>query len=335
MNNPITRLALGILLLCQVPSGLKAQTAVLLLNEIDPNRTGNRDLIEFFVVSAGNTAGILVQRGIGTLIPLDTMPSVNVAVGDIIVVHLNPSSGAGDAPASETVSKNQYPQGIYTGNFDPAWDFLGVPPGLSYSNGVLIAKTSTSIIQDAVPFATSGTIPTGFPADLQSIQAQGFWLPLNCGGAPCEYTSTPTAQSVSVNWAGLTSTTSMQRNSNTDANNNSDWVILPSTFGVPNQGQTVSVQDVDFVPRKFTLNQNFPNPFNPTSTIRFDLPNSNDVVLKVYDVLGKEIATLVNEALVPGTHETTFDGSELASGIYFYRIQAGQFVETRMLVLLK
>ncbi len=331
MKNLIIRLVLSILLASQISASLNAQTAVLLLNEIDPNRTGNRDLIELFVVSAGNTAGITLQRGIGTILPLDTMPSVNVSVGDIIVVHLNPSVAAGDAPASETLSKTQYPQ---PANYPTAWDFLGLPPGLAYSNGVLIARTSTGIIQDVVPFATSGTTPTGFPADLQSIQAQGFWLPPNCGGAPCEYTSTPTAQSVSANWNGLTAVTSVQRNSNTDTDSNSDWVILPSTFGVPNQGQTVSVREVDPFPREFTLSQNFPNPFNPLSTIRFQIPSPSHVVLRVYDILGKEIATLVNEPLPTGSYEKTFDGSGLASGMYFYRMQAGQFEQTRKLVLL-
>jgi dienelactone hydrolase len=85
----------------------------------------------------------------------------------------------------------------------------------------------------------------------------------------------------------------------------------------------------------FFLEQNYPNPFNPTTKINFQIPHSSFVILKVFDILGKEVATLVNEELHPGNHETTFDGNGFASGVYFYRIQAGDFVQTRKLVLLR
>jgi hypothetical protein len=101
------------------------------------------------------------------------------------------------------------------------------------------------------------------------------------------------------------------------------------------------------IPTAFTLYQNYPNPFNPTTKIKFDIPQktviarsgatwqSPVVTLKVFDILGKEIATLANEQLQPGTYEVTFNGSSLPSGIYFYKLIAGDFVETKKLVLLK
>ena len=89
------------------------------------------------------------------------------------------------------------------------------------------------------------------------------------------------------------------------------------------------------LPTGFILHQNYPNPFNPTTTIRFKIAISAFTTLKVYDVLGKEVATLLNELLRPGTYETTFDAQGLASGVYFYRMQAGSFVETKKLVLLR
>ncbi len=85
----------------------------------------------------------------------------------------------------------------------------------------------------------------------------------------------------------------------------------------------------------FTLSQNYPNPFNPSTTISFDLPNSEFVTLKVYDVLGREITTLVNEELYAGQHTKVFNAENLSSGVYFYKLQAGNFSETRKMILTK
>lgn len=91
------------------------------------------------------------------------------------------------------------------------------------------------------------------------------------------------------------------------------------------------------LPDRFALEQNYPNPFNPTTTIRFSIPSSvKDVVtLRVYDLLGREVATLVNGSLTAGSYETTFDASLLASGVYLYKLQAGSFVGTRKMLLMK
>jgi len=96
------------------------------------------------------------------------------------------------------------------------------------------------------------------------------------------------------------------------------------------------------IPSAVSLSQNYPNPFNPNTMIRFELPSARTntdgyafVSLKVYDVVGKEVATLVEHELRPGRHEVMFDGSNLASGVYCYRLQAGGHLETRKLVLLR
>jgi hypothetical protein len=89
------------------------------------------------------------------------------------------------------------------------------------------------------------------------------------------------------------------------------------------------------IPASYSLSQNYPNPFNPNTIIRFQIKDSRFVKLKIYDILGKEISTLVNEKMQPGTYEVKFDGSRLASGVYFYKLQAGDFQETKKLVLLK
>jgi hypothetical protein len=88
-------------------------------------------------------------------------------------------------------------------------------------------------------------------------------------------------------------------------------------------------------PDEFSLSQNYPNPFNPSTTIKYSIPSSEFVKLKVFDVLGNEVATLVNEEKPKGIYKVDFNGANLSSGIYFYTLQAGQFSETKKLILMK
>jgi photosystem II stability/assembly factor-like uncharacterized protein len=111
-------------------------------------------------------------------------------------------------------------------------------------------------------------------------------------------------------------------------------VILKTTTG-----GSVGINNQSEVIKDFSLEQNYPNPFNPTTKIRYSVPlrkgGEGVVTLKVYDILGKEIATLVNAQLQPGTYEVTFDGNNLSGGIYFYQLRVGNFVETKKMVMLK
>lgn len=86
---------------------------------------------------------------------------------------------------------------------------------------------------------------------------------------------------------------------------------------------------------QFKLNQNFPNPFNPSTIINYQIPNDGFVTLKVYDILGREVKTLVNEPKTAGRYDVNFDASSLVSGVYLYKINAGSFVQTRKMILLK
>jgi hypothetical protein len=89
------------------------------------------------------------------------------------------------------------------------------------------------------------------------------------------------------------------------------------------------------LPKVFALEQNYPNPFNPSTTIRYQLPVASEVKLEVYDVLGKKIATLVNERQSAGSYQVVWNASGLSSGTYFYRLQAGTFVETKKMIMVK
>ena len=92
---------------------------------------------------------------------------------------------------------------------------------------------------------------------------------------------------------------------------------------------------VGFNPNTFKLYANYPNPFNPTTKIRYAISQTAFTTLKVYSVTGKEVATLINEEKTPGVYEVNFDGKNLASGIYFYKLQAGNFTDVKEMVLLK
>ena len=103
--------------------------------------------------------------------------------------------------------------------------------------------------------------------------------------------------------------------------------VITTPVGIKAQGATL--------PSEPFLGQNYPNPFNPTTAISYQLSSTAPVTLKVYDVLGKEVATLAEGVQSAGVHKTRFDGSLLRSGVYFYRIQAGSFSDTKKLILIK
>ena len=96
-----------------------------------------------------------------------------------------------------------------------------------------------------------------------------------------------------------------------------------------------NIKEESSLPKEFLLTQNYPNPFNPSTTIKYQIPELSFVTVKVYDVLGSEVATLINEEKPIGSYEIEFDATTLPSSIYFYRLQAGAFVETKKMVLMK
>ncbi len=114
-----------------------------------------------------------------------------------------------------------------------------------------------------------------------------------------------------------------------------DTIFFPVTLKVDNP--TTVGQHTEEVPHSFALHQNYPNPFNPETIVAFDLPRSSFVTLRVYNIIGQEVATLVNRQLPAGVHSVTLNSSklDLPSGVYLYRINASEFVQTRKMVILR
>jgi len=109
--------------------------------------------------------------------------------------------------------------------------------------------------------------------------------------------------------------------------------FLAGTLG---RGIPVGTGDTPPLPQAFSLGQNYPNPFNPTTTIAFSLPTGTAVTLKVYNILGEDVATLLNnEVMHPGVHHVVFSARQCASGVYLYRLTTRQFTGTRRMLLLK
>jgi formylmethanofuran dehydrogenase subunit A len=107
------------------------------------------------------------------------------------------------------------------------------------------------------------------------------------------------------------------------------WCLLIETSGF-----VVSVSN-NQLPVKFELAQNYPNPFNPSTNIKYAILSQSLVKLAVYDILGRQIKILVNELKQPGNYEVTFDAGNIATGVYFYKLEAGDFVDVKKMVLMK
>jgi hypothetical protein len=118
------------------------------------------------------------------------------------------------------------------------------------------------------------------------------------------------------------------------ANNTNDHSNWSATWRF-RTARITSVEQNNAVVKQFELSQNYPNPFNPTTRIHYSVVGNQNVTLKVYDVLGREVATLVNERKAPGTYDVSFNAGALPSGVYFYRLKAGSFTSTKKLMLLK
>ena len=137
------------------------------------------------------------------------------------------------------------------------------------------------------------------------------------------------------NWENLNS--GLINYFNYGINEDNNGYLFVSTFGDGVFKSLTSISGIEdekqFI--DFNLSQNYPNPFNPSTTIKYSIPNAGNISLKVYDVLGKEIATLVNEEKSSGNYEVEFNASNLTSGIYFYQLKAGNFIETKKMILLR
>lgn len=101
------------------------------------------------------------------------------------------------------------------------------------------------------------------------------------------------------------------------------------------QSTITDVENEETIPTVFKLEQNYPNPFNPSTKIKFAVPEKSNVLIKVYDILGSEVVTLVNQEMDAGWYENNFNAAGLSSGVYLFRMEAGSYVSTKKMILLR
>jgi len=113
-------------------------------------------------------------------------------------------------------------------------------------------------------------------------------------------------------------------------------ITISDIFGDATHKSTTGVKKSDnLVPMKYSLEQNYPNPFNPSTVIKYSIPKAQVVTLKIFNVLGQEVATLINKQQIAGNYEVSFNASKLSSGVYIYQLNAGSFSYSKKMMLLK
>jgi hypothetical protein len=196
--------------------------------------------------------------------------------------------------------------------------FAATPNGVhrSTSNGALWTAVNTGLANTSVAaFAVAGT-------DLIAATGNGVYVSTNDG----------------TSWKGLDSASTLGSvqalaimDTNLFAGTAERGVWRRPLSQIATSVGTVASQ----LPSEYLLSQNYPNPFNPSTTITYELPKASQVSLTVYDILGREVCVLVNEKKDAGVHEVKFDAAGLASGVYFYRMTAGTYVDTKKLLLIR
>lgn len=230
-----------------------------------------------------------------------------------------------DTASVDTLSEALFPLPL---QFNQTWtattsDSFGDPVTFA-----IVVKTSAVESVDAW-----GTVrlPSGDMSCLRIRSDDALITALYMGGVLLQ---SDTSTSITYSWitkshGGVVGITSEDDETNPNFTNASSIVLLHATETAVDEHQATNE-----MPDKFTLAQNHPNPFNPSTQISFALPSARKVTLKIFDLTGKEVATLLqNEHKAPGVHQLMFDAAALSSGVYFYQLRAGEFVETKKMLL--
>ncbi len=196
----------------------------------------------------------------------------------------------------------------------------------------LLRRTNNGWVSVPVPNQIPGTYYTAFTFDssntlFAALEEYSYTTGRSLGRG-IYYT---TNQGASWTFAGLDSLAV----SKLYANRNSTYAITDRGIYIVNKTGVSAVKNQNQIPTQYELSQNYPNPFNPTTNISFVISHSSLVTLKVYDVLGRELQTLVGEYKPAGKYSISFDASKLASGVYFYKLQAGNYINIKKMVMMK
>jgi hypothetical protein len=252
-----------------------------------------------------------------------------IDAGDTSAVYNDPSSGGLAVFPSMGSPRNDVGGygGLLRTNLAVAFRAI-VAVGAALDFGSPVQGTS---VQKILPILNRGTAPLGIDSIRIKNNTAGLVLI-----SPASFTTRPAAtDSIKLQWSPTSAITFndtllIYHRDTTQASPQKIRLSGNATTDVKEQGQVI---------RAFRLGQNYPNPFNPTTVISYQLPISSQVTLKVYDVLGRNVATLVNEKKQAGQYDVAFDAGKLSSGVYFYKLiasgAAGDFIQTKKMLLVK
>ncbi|NTX62975.1 chitobiase/beta-hexosaminidase C-terminal domain-containing protein [Myxococcus sp. CA051A] len=215
-----------------------ATPARLRITEVAPNMSFNRDLVELVVLQSGPVTGMTLMQDGGSE-PLATFPDVEVQAGDVLVMHLNPDPVGEAGPRSELSGPMEHRRMLYPATHDTAWDFhSGATFSLLPGNRVLRVLDPFGATQDGLAVSIGTNTFAGFLTDLALLQSLGQWIPATCGGAPCTYSSTPSAWDITVAWAPAFASagkqTTLRRVTSGDTHAAGDWAVGTGSFGLVN-----------------------------------------------------------------------------------------------------
>ena len=289
-------------------------------------------------ISVDNSGNVYVagqSRGSGTAEDYATI-KYNSSGDSVWVQRYNGTGNLSDGANSIAVdgSGNVFVTGSSTGSgtdFDYAtlkYNSSGILQWLKRYNGPIISSDyANSIALDGSGnvYVTGQSPGSGLSYDYTTIKynssGDSVWVKRYNGPA----NSTDNANSIALDGSGNVFVTGQSEGSGTGTD-----------YATVKYSQSVGINQISSeIPDKFSLSQNYPNPFNPFTKINYELRVTNYAKLVVYDVMGKEVVTLVNEKQSPGTYQVEFDAGSLTSGIYFYRLTSGDFTDTRRMMLIK
>lgn len=260
-------------------------------------------------------------------------------IGQIFFINQNTGWTLANIPAGSNILKTTDAGTTWqiqhsTNNFRIIYDIFFIDENTGYTSGYRhnILKT------------TNGGL--NWISQNDEASAQGlysiYFINANSGWAVGDFYSTTSTSTYytsngGTNWLNTSGILS-GRLTRVKINNSPVGYIAGSNqtmFRTTNAGGLTGIYNSEISPSSYLLSQNFPNPFNPDTKINYSLPKKGFVTLKIYDILGREIRSLVNETKQPGNYSVDFNGSNLSSGVYFYRLESRGFTSTKSMVLIK
>ncbi|MEQ9309569.1 MAG: T9SS type A sorting domain-containing protein [Balneolaceae bacterium] len=314
---------------------------MVLIDQNDPNSVSEIVAAEyFFNTDPGFASATPISINTGTDIEATfTIPSSNLPIGDqVLFIRVQDSDGVWGQYSSKSFALSEVPMLAFESS--DTSKFYTDTGKLHFAGNLGISSTTEITADSAIVSFTGGFI---LDEDSLGIEDEGSmdielgdgWLKLTGNDDLDEYqevlksvfytrkeghvfSDTLKEFSISV-YSGAFSSEPVQKYIH---------VLAVDSMGTDNEAELE-------LPIQFSLDQNYPNPFNPSTNINFAIPKSSKVQLVVYNLLGQQVATLVDRDLSAGNHAVRFEASQLSSGVYIYRIQAGSFVQTKKMMLIK